>query len=112
VNKTKVRNKVKKILDEYEVDGVHIKEYDQLEIDKIIFPLEEAGLVRFNVEERNSEMDYWYQAEYYSPTIKKVIIIDYDFRYRYESIEDLLTHIEHTEEEIDRIENLMKGGKL
>jgi len=70
--------------------------------------LDREGLINFTLEFRETENDSWIQAEYYCEKISKAIIIDYDFTDYFDDIDKFLKDLQYIEDEIERINKLIK----
>jgi len=73
----------------------------------MIYNLEQMDVISFGAHHRSSEMDGWYQIEYYSK-IGKTIIFDYDFQESFDDFEDFVNVLWNTEQAIKKFEKRLE----
>jgi len=61
-------------------------------------------LINCDFNYRECECDSWLQCEYFSEKLNHTIIVDYDVRGEYESIDDLIDTLAMYMEQVDAIE--------
>ncbi|GEM_PF-3658667 len=78
----------------------------------LIDELHESELVRFNITEEATEESYRsFIIHYYSNTLSKSIILEFNDQEFFESLDELYNYIIKYEKEIDRIENNISQPK-
>lgn len=90
------------IIDDNEDDPFYPSNGD---IENFFYELDQDGLINFTVAVREGNNDLWIQAEYFEPKLGYTVILDYDMRDSYNSIQDIIDDIERLNQIIININN-------
>lgn len=86
-----------------------ITEANSIGISDLSYHLQNKGFINFTIEYRENQFESWLQCEYWSDKISKTIIVDYDFRDRFKSIDDFILSLKYVEKEIIRIKKTISN---
>lgn len=79
---------------------------DLTDMTRLFYWLEgEEGIIDFSIAERTDSNDGWLQCDYYSNKLKKVIIIDIDYKAHYENMDELVDKLIETAKEVQAFED-------
>lgn len=108
----KIETKIKKEMDEF--FGKDKEEFDYQDIEDFTQELESKNIINHIIVQRNSEMDYWMQAEGYINTKGRgfTIIFDYDAPSEFNNREYFIETLVNFEEEFQEIKNKLKNIKI
>jgi len=108
----KIETKIKKELDKF--FNKDKEEFDYQDIEDFTRDLEAKNIINYSIVGRNTDMDYWMQAEGYVNTRGKgfTIIFDYDAPSEFNNRERFIEILIDFENEFQKINNKLKNLKI